>query len=760
MFKKIIITAVATVLWTNASALSSRRSNSPGSNPEYWWLCPVDRSLPGRPEYSATDELATNTEIRAGQSRVPERDITDFEDNVELVKGDLALRAAHVAYSAESEQVRAFGDVHLWNTGMLWRGQRAVFNLADEKYRLEGGIYWLLGSPGRGFARSVTNDSRAQMSIMTHVDYSTCPVNNEAWKFSATRIRLDHDVERGYATNALLKVRGVPVFYFPYASFPLTGKRKSGLLIPTIGSSSTQGFDARIPYYINIAPNQDATVTPRWISRRGLMMDGEYRYLNEGIKTNLNFSYLPSDRLAQDSDRSSVRLRHEQYFDDRRGKIYTLFQNVSDAQYFEDFGGSLSVSSQRFLDRRLESFYRGRLLYFHGLVQSFQSVDDSLPGASQPYRRLPQLELITRFPIQHLRPHAQLISDFTYFSRDDSVSGGRIALDPTLSLPFVKPWLFARPAIGLRTANYFLNGEDGYATDPSRVAPIFSTDIQFFAERRFAIAESRFLQTLEPRAFYLLVPKVNQEDLPIFDSGLTEISFANLFRENRFAGHDRIGDANQLALALTSRLLSLANGRELLRTSFGQIRYFTPRTVTIRNAPEDYAESSELVAEVASNPTTDWSTRFTFQWDPDTDETQKSAVALRYAPSDGTIINAAYRLRGNISRVVVNNGVISRPQDVEQTDVSFRVPLTENLNVIGRWNYSLQGEESLELVGGIELETCCWGFRLFSRRYIRNVEGQFDNAIFMQAEFKGLGGLGNSASSFLKRNIPGYEPLF
>lgn len=589
MFKTIIITAVTAALWTNASALTSRRSNSPGSNPEYWWLCPVDRSLPVRPQYSAPDELVSNTEIRAGQSRLPERDISDFEEDVELVKGDLALRAGHLAYSASSEQVRAFGDVHLWNASLLWRGQRAVFNLADEKMRLEGGRYWLLGAPGHGFARSLANDGPAQLSILERVDYTTCPINNEAWKFSATRIRLDHEEERGYATNALLKVRGVPVFYFPYASFPLTGKRKSGLLIPTLGSSSTQGFDARIPYYINLAPNQDATITPRWISRRGLMMDGEYRYLGPDMKTDLRFSYLPSDRLAEDADRSSVRLRHEQRFDGRRGRIYTLFQNVSDAQYFEDFGGSLSVSSQRFLDRRIDATYRGRLFYFRGLVQSFQSVDESLPGRSRPYQRLPQIQLSTLLPMQHLRPHVQLVSDLTYFNRDDSVSGGRVVLEPTISLPFIRPWLFARPALGLRTANYFLNGDGGYAMDPSRVAPIFSTDVQFFAERRFEFAEHRLLQTLEPRAYYLLVPKIDQNDIPIFDSGIIDTSFANLFRENRFSGRDRIGDANQLALALTSRLLDLANGREVLRTSFGQIRYFTPRTITIRNAPEDYA---------------------------------------------------------------------------------------------------------------------------------------------------------------------------
>lgn len=759
MVKTIIFMVAAAACWTNASALPSKHSNNPGSNPEYWWLCPVDRSLPSRPDYTDAKIDVANTEVRAGQTRALEDDITDFDDGVELVRNKLSLRADHLSYDEPADSARAFGDVHLWDSDLLWRGQRAQFDLGNALYKLEGGEYWLLGSPGRGAAQSIVAKSKTHMTVLKGVDYTTCPAGNEAWKFSATRIRLDHDAERGYATNALLKVRGVPVFYFPYASFPLTGKRKSGFLIPTLGSSSTEGFETRIPYYFNIAPNQDATLSPHWMSRRGLMLEGEYRYLGPDIKSSLRVSYLPDDPLKGGNDRSSVSLRHEQYFDDYHGRVYALLQNVSDSRYFEDFGGSLSLSSQRYLDRRIESTYRRDRYAVSALLQAFQSIDETIPDALLPYRRLPQIIARTTFPMRHLQPHFQMVGDFTYFSRADSVSGERVSLEPTVALPFIKPWLFVRPALGLRRTDYFLSDYEGrFPSNPSRMAPVFTTDAQFFAERRFEFADTRLLQTLEPRAYYVNIPKVGQDDIPVFDSGLYDFSFANLFRENRFSGRDRLGDANQLALALTSRLLNLGNGREILRTSIGQVQYFQPRRITLPGRAVDTTSESELVAEVASAPLEDWSARVTLQWDPDTGKTEKSAFSLRYAPADGTLVNAAYRLRGNVNRTVTT--LFTRPKDVEQTDISMRLPLTENLNFIGRWNYSLQGEESLELVGGIELETCCWGVRVFSRRYIRNVEGKFDNAVFMQVEFKGLGGLGRTATSFLKRNIPGYEPLF
>ena len=754
--KKILIVAALLALSMSAAGTPNKASKNPRANPDYWWLCPVDRSLPRRPEFSLPDTSAGTTEIRAGHSRTVENDISDFDDNVELVEDERALRADHVTYDQPDRTARAFGDVHLWGPGFLWSGQRASVDMQQNTYRAERGLYWLLDNPGHGAAERLRSEEKEQTTYLTDVSYTTCPTGAETWKFSASRLRLDRVEDRGYATHALLKVAGVPVFYFPYVSFPLSGKRKSGLLFPIFGTSNVNGVDIRQPYYVDIAPNQDATLTPRWIESRGFMMGADYRHLSETSKSEVNVDLLPSDRKENNESRFSIYAEHEQFFDDRRGRVHLRAQDVSDARYLEDFGGSLSTTSQRFLDRRLETFWSGPGINVRGIMQSFQNVDPTVPDRAGPYQRLPEVTAETTFPERHLRPYFKLVSDAGYFYRDGFVSGGRVAVEPTLSLPFIKPWLTVRPAIGLRNVDYVLSNPDVYGSNLSRTLPVASMDMQLFAERRFELGDLPVQQTFEPRAYYLKIPKTGQDQFPLFDSRLYNFSMASIFRENRFSGRDRLGDADQLAVAVTSRFLSLNSGREILRTSLGQIYYFADREVELRNSPKQDPSSSAVVAEVAGRPTEDWSARATLQWDPSRNQTEKSAFSVRYEPSDGMLLNAAYRLNGSVNSPLYT----TLKDDVEQTDLSLRLPMTENLSLIGRWNYSLRSQESLELVGGIELETCCWGIRVFGRRYIRNIKGEFDNAVFMQAEFKGLAGTGRKAVSFLRKSLPGYEPTF
>jgi len=741
MFRTIISAFIFSLVSTPLFAASQRSAD------DYWWLCPVDRSLPMRPEFSSEALAPGSTEIRAESTRVVDQGVTEFSGEVELVQDGKALSADEVIYDQSGDSMTATGQAHIWDSTLLWSGYRALFNLRSENHRLENGKYWLLGRQGRGSAKTIRTSHVTNVSRLESVDYTTCPTGAEAWKFSATQIKLDHTEARGYATNAVLKVHGVPVFYIPYISFPLADKRKSGLLPPTIGTSNERGLDTEVPYYIDIAPNQDATVAPRWISERGLMMKGEYRYMGRRFETEFDVEYLPGDKLA-DQDRSYVRLEHEQYYGrNQSGHVYALFQNASDARYFEDFGGGLSVTSQRFLDRRIQTEYFTDKYQVWGTMQAYQNIDDSIPDQFGPYRRLPNILAQTIFPQSHLRPHFYALADATYFDRSESVTGGRVDLQPTLSVPFIKPWLYLKPALGLRQTNYFLTSSREFDTTLSRSVPIASADAQVFLERRFKAWGVPLMQTLEPRAYYVLTPKVGQSDIPIFDTGLYDFTFLQLFNENRFAGRDRVGDTNQLAVALTSRYVSLDAGRELFRTSLGQVYYFRDREISLPGTTLENDSTSEFIGEVEASPSESWSARATVQWDPHVNRTEKSAFSVRYAPADGTVVNAAYRLRRAIT-------------DIEQTDLSWRIPLTENLSAVGRWNYSLQNKQSLEIAGGLELETCCWGIRVVSRRFIRNIEGEFDNAIFLQAEFKGLGGFGGSATSFLRKSIPGYEPVF
>ncbi len=720
----------------------------PGAGEDsYWSLCPAPAGIPQKPHYSGSDIAAGHTEIRADSARIVDNQSTHFAGDVEVVRDAKAAAADEVNYDQLTHTATLEGHAHIWESGFVWRGERALFNLEDDLSRLDDGAYWLADRPGRGQAKVLKHDGQAQIARLVGVDYTTCPEDAEAWKFSASKIRLNFESDRGYATNAVLKVRNIPVFYFPYLNFPISDKRKSGFLPPSFGTTNDSGFDIRIPYYLNIAPNHDATIIPRYLADRGIMLSGEYRYMGRSFEGEVDFEYLPNDDVAEGRDRSAVSWQHEHYYDQRRGYLEALIQNVSDAQYLEDFGSGLDVTSQRYLDRRIETRYQNRHVYIYGIAQSYQLVDDTILSRFGPYRRLPQVYLSTLFPMRHLRPHFALESELTYFERDESVSGARVELIPKLTLPYIKRYAQIYPTLAVRQTQYLLNEVGEFDTNESRTVPMLSVDARLFLERRVSIFGTRFLQTLEPRLIYLYVPEVNQDRLPNFDSGLYDISFHTLFLNNRFSGRDRIGDTNQIALGLSSRFLDLDSGHETLRVSFGQIYYFEDRKIVLPGHDVLDDPTSELVTEIVVNLDNAWLARGTLQWDPNESESEKVAFNVRYQPRPDFVANAGYRFRRAVT-------------DIEQTDLSFRIPVTKKIGLVGRWNYSLQSRQSLELLGGIEIETCCWGLRFLGRRFLRNTEGEFDTGFFFQAEFKGLAGYGRKAGSFIQRSVPGYERNF
>ena len=713
-----------------------------------WWLCPVDRQLPVRPEYSEPIEPGS-TEIRADSTRIVKNAGTEFAGNVEIVRDTRSIRGDVVTYDDAGNQFDVAGHATIWDAGLIWQGQQAKFDLDNDVGNLTEGNYWLVNGRGRGYARTIESDRQTDISVLEGVKYTTCSSDRPDWLFSTQRLRLDHDLGRGSATHVVLKVKNVPVFYLPYINFPLDDRRKSGFLFPTIGSSTSTGLDVKVPYYFNLAPDRDATFEPRYLANRGLMLGGEYRYLTPNHEGEIGFEVLPGDDLRNNDTRSMLSILHESKFHNNRGYFFADIKNVSDSQYLEDFGGSLGVNSQRFLDRRLEFRYLQPQRYkLNALVQSYQAVDDSRISSRGPYRRLPQINFASLLPYQHLRFIPQIIAQTTYFDRPDSISGGRVDLTPSLSYPYIKQYLRITPKLSIRHTDYFLNNTDAFNNRESRTVPMASLDSQLFMDRRLSFLGSPVLQTFEPRAYYLYVPKDSQDDIPVFDTGQFKFSFRNLFRENRFSGRDRIGDANQLTLAATTRFIHLESGRELLRASFGQIYYFENREITIPFRQKEKDDVSEFVGELASNLGNGWSGRAIVQYDPNNSSTELASYSVRYRPESGRIVaNAGYRRRKAVT-------------DVEQTDVSFSAPITDNISLIGRWNYSLENNRTLELVGGVEVDSCCWGMRLVGRRFIRNIEGQFDTGIFMQFEFKGLAGYGRSTESFLRKSIPGYESRF
>ena len=712
-----------------------------------WRLCPAGQLIPIRPGYTSETTNPESVEIRADSSRIVKEGVSRFDGDVEVVRGANSIRAEVVTYDVDAGIFTAEGRTHLWDGAMIWAGESATYDLNSEISQLNDGRYWLRGGRGRGTAGYLEHNRRADVTLLEDVDYSTCPLSAETWRVSASSIKLNHETDRGSATNAVLRVKDIPVFYFPYVNFPLSDKRKSGFLAPTIGSSNESGFDMQVPYYWNLAPNYDATITPRVLSDRGPMLGTEFRYMTASYRGKFAAEYLPADEIRDDKDRSLVSLQHTQRLFNRRGRLRLFLNNVSDSEYFEDFGTNISVTSQRFLDRRIRFDYRGRRTSMRALVQAYQTVDDSIDSRRTPYRRLPEIFVRHRLPSLG-RFQSTIDFDATYFDRSDSVTAGRINLAPSFAYNFELPYLQIRPKLTLRHTQYFMDDPDSVFDDnESRSLPILSVDSTLFLERQISLFGKSHLQTFEPRIYYLLIPNVDQSQLPRFDTGRRFLSFRNIFNENRFTGGDRVGDANQVTTAITSRILDTENGREAGRLSLGQVFYFRDREVTLPGGEQLDDSVSELIAEAAAALGYNWTVRGTLQWDPNEPRTEKSTVALRYRPNLETVLNFRYNFRRAVT-------------DVEQADVSLRVPVTDSIAVLGRWSYSLPEDQTLEAIGGIEYESCCWGARLVARRFLRNSQGAFDNGIFMQVHFKGLGGFGRKSGSLLRRGIPGYVDPF
>ncbi len=712
-----------------------------------WRTCPAASGIPLAPRAEADYELGT-TAISADQVELTEGGASSLEGDVEVIHDQTALSADRVLYDSDAGSVDAEGNVHFWDSSLFWQGARGHVELEEKAATFSDGKYRLIGRQGRGHAGSAAINNSQHTADFHDVDYTTCPGEIPAWKLAGKDIHLDNNTDVGTAKHVTLQIHDVPVFYLPYFTFPLTDHRKSGFLPPSFGSSSDSGVDLSIPYYWNIAPNYDATLTPRFIGDRGAMLKGEFRYLWSQANGQINLDYMPNDRAFNDDQRTLFGFRHYQSFD--HGHAFLTYNRVSDKQYFEDFGKSLSLASTRFLEQRAEVDYSGRYWTLTGRAQSYQAVDRTSDPLNRPYKRLPQILFNTNLPQHNRQLNLEFRGEAVYFDRDAGVIGGRFDLMPTISYPINSDAGFIEPRLSLRQTNYLLDRQTGAtSSSESRSLPILSLDSGLYLEREMSLGTGNYLQTLEPRLFYLYIPDTNQDDLPIFDTGEYNLSFAQFFREDRFSGPDRVGDANQITVALTSRLLSRDTGREKLRASIGQIYYLANRNVHLPGKTVINDSLSPFIAEVAARINDDWRTSATVQWDPNSSQTDKAAFSLRYRPEDGRVFNLAYRLRRTTS-------LLRTTDDVEQTDLSFRWPLNPAWSLVGRWNYSLAKGKSLETVGGVEYNSCCWGLRLVGRRFLTSSDGSFDNGLFLQVQLKGLGGFGRSTERFLRRSIPGY----
>lgn len=710
-------------------------------------LCRVNRLLDFYvPDLGSPDQRETSETLIDGKNfDVSERERITIEGDVEIRRADQLLRTERLRYDSGSGDYEADTPLTYQDSSLLLSAQRGEGNVENGTATLDGVRYQFLNSRGNGRAEriEVLDPERSRLQRMS---FSTCDIDDPDWELRARKIDIDQATGVGKARSATLYFRGVPLLYVPYGEFPIDDRRKSGLLYPTIGRSNNGGVDFMLPYYINLAPNYDLTLYPRIISERGYMLGAEFRYLFAGGHRGQVFgTYLPDDEEYGDS-RSYFELKHYSQLSSQWWFDADIRQ-VSDDRYFEDFGDSLSIAATSILPSRAGVYGRGSWWNAAFTVDAYKITDPTLPGEFEPFRRLPRLVFNAEDEIG-LGFVAGVDSELVRFSKNEGPEDGtRLDLYPYVALPVERAGWFLRPELGWRQTEYDFDFGQG-ARDESRGLPIFSLDGGLIFERETHWFGNDYVQTLEPRLFYLYVPYEDQSDLPVFDTQELTFGFGQLFRTNRFVGADRQGDANQATFALTSRLIEADDGRERLSLSLGQIRYFRPQRVQLPNLPETDFSGSAYVGELDLRLSDDWYATVGGQWNPETDRTDVSSLRLQKRFGAASVVNFSYRYRRDLA---------NQSTFLEQADVSALYALNERWRLLGRWNWSIKDSTTLEALGGIEFESCCYAVRLLGRHYVRNIEGDRDNAIYLEVELKGLGNLGRKSEDLLRRAILGYS---
>ncbi|HEX7060998.1 MAG TPA: LPS assembly protein LptD [Woeseiaceae bacterium] len=661
-------------------------------------------------------------------------------EGVLVRRGDRLAGADTALYEPADQALLLRGNVRYQDPNNYVQGDAADFAYEDGIIRFTGAEFRLGQGRSRGAAESL-EISREGTLELDDVSYTTCPPGSNDWLLEAGDIDIDSETQTGTAQNVKLRFQGVPILYSPFLSFPIGDARKTGFLTPELGSAGRSGSEIRAPFYWNIAPNYDATLTPRLLTERGLQIGSEFRYLtqrNEGI---FQLDYLPNDSLTG-TDRQLTVLQHQSIFDNAwRNRID--FSEVSDSGYFEDLGGSLSVSSITHLNRSIAFDHYGRRWGILARLQDYQTIDDTIAPEDEPYRRLPQFLFSGTWPDRILGLQYDVDGELVYFDRDVGVTGWRADMAPRVSWPLRHPGWFVVPEVAAEYTAYGLNNTlSGQPDNPDRLLPIASIDTGLVLERGTDSSEGR-IQTLEPRILYVHIPHRDQEELPVFDTILPDLNLVQLFRKNRFLGVDRIADTDQLSLGITSRVLDGTSGEEIVSATIGQALYLSETGVQLPGEPVAAGESSDYIAELKFLVFEDLNFDIGHQWGTDGGGTTQSEARLQYRPRTDKILNLAYRFRRGT---------------LEQGDVSWSWPLSERWNLVGRYNYSFRDDETLERFFGLEYESCCWGIRLVARRHISTRDGTRDASVGLQLVLKGMTSVGTAADQMLENGILGYTP--
>jgi LPS-assembly protein len=764
--------------------------------PDNFALCRPNGQLEFYDPFLSKDSAlraTAKTYVWADQVQSPDQTIYHLTGHVKTVRADQELHADIADYNSDTSDYDARGNVHYQEATHLLSADHIVGNTNSSTGVATGNVrFQMLDSHGNGTAvrAEMIDENRNRYSVTT---YSTCDIGRHIWEIRAKKIETDETTNRGVARDATMSMYGVPFFYSPYMSFPLTDDRSSGFLYPYFEHTGNAGYQFRIPYYFNLAPNYDATLDPRYYSLRGFMLSGEVRYMFPRTSGTFEFDFLPSDnyndqKITPTSIDTQGRQRYSYKFINNTAlfpgwSLNTNINKASDQNYLHDFGDDLYSVSTTILYSSI--YLNGSGNWWSAQIggDEWQNVNPSVANnIAEPYRRLPRATFNMDIPFWHWYD-VGLTSEAVSFHKPQSVEGSRLDLYPYVDADYQGSWWFIRPKVAYRYTDYALDaGYQDYTyaittrntttilpyndASPSRSVPIVSLDQGVIFDRSTSMFGTNYTQTLEPRLYYLYVPYRNQNNLPLFDTSLMNFDDWMLFAPNQFSGADRQMNANNLTAAVTSRLLD-DGGVERLTATFGQIRYFTPQLVQDTLYPATYWAGSDYVAELGSQLNDQWTMNTEFLWNPNTRKTELGTFTIQRRLGFDGVLNFSYRLRQNLALTALNTETYQK--SVEQYDISAVYPLTDRWRLIGDWTYSVEDHETVEAVAGVQYEGCCVKVSLVARHYVTGYDGVVtsllpgqqapgsDTAVMFELEFKGMGSFSGQTDSILRRDILGYQ---
>ncbi len=705
-------------------------------------------------------------------------EVVTLTGDVLISQGNRRIKADVASLNRNSNDAMIEGSIEAREPDLLLRAQRANLNTETGLGHFETATFLQHTNGIRGKAQLIQRSSETTLD-MEQGTITQCTPDDEVWAIKASKIHLDNNEGWGSAKHARLKIKGVPVFYTPYMTFPIDKRRKSGFLFPTLGTGNDNGFEMTAPYYLNLAPNYDATIAPRYIEKRGLMTELELRQLSSYGSWVLAGAQL-NDELYVETPESGkeeeVPPQENRWIGSLKhsGNLFGLSTNidyskVSDKDFFHDLStDSLELKRTTHLSQRASLGYNSEQWQALLTVQDYQTIDDQL---TSQYQFMPRFSVERNSSGDNFETNWLFQAEFTDFQHDDAldkggtfVTGQRSFAETGLSYPMRWAPGFIVPSAKLRHVSYDLDAvQPGKDDSPSATAPLATLDMGLLFDRALRIGGDNYTQTLEPRLFYFY-SEHEEQNHQTFDTRELNFGFSQLFRDTRFSGNDRLDDANQTSVGITSRFIDDSDGREVLTLSLGQIFYFEDRQVQLGNQNNnDSLSNSNIASEIQYQPYDRLWLSNSLLWDSRQDKLQEGGLGLHYQADNDSLYNLSYRFRRNGA-----NNLSSGVSDLSQADASLALPLNQHWSLYARYRYDAEQHRSLDQMAGIQYEDCCWMLRLL---YQQGIEGERraeltddivverDYAFILEFQLKELGSLGSKAIGLLEENILGYEDL-